>query len=224
MSLELTDSLPDIAPLPVPSAHVIDQNKSVSVPDEPGLRPDAVNGRKSPTGEAYDPAVHTDPPRIAKRSGTWERQRLGRPKKNGATTKKNVAKNSKHVEPESMALPPGPDPVRSIDAEQVVEPVAPPPDYDQLGELAAGTSFDVLQLTLGQDGSPVDNEQKILAGAYSRYFRAKQVGDIPPGWGLLLVGVGILGRRFAKPTVRSRLEHLYISIRSFINWMKAPIV
>lgn len=83
-------------------------------------------------------------------------------------------------------------------------PIAVSVDYKALGETAATLWFNVPQPLLGEEWGPNDSEPRLIADAFTRYFKATGVNDIPPGMALVLVLTSYTMARMTKPTIKDR--------------------
>jgi hypothetical protein len=79
-----------------------------------------------------------------------------------------------------------------------------PVDYDNLGNLAAGAWFSGGETVFGEEWKPNSAEEKQVPAAFTAYFRAKEIGDIPPGVALALALGNYTVTRLTRPTVRER--------------------
>lgn len=55
---------------------------------------------------------------------------------------------------------------------------------------------------------PHANEEAIMCGAFTKYFEAKGVSDIPPGAALAIALVSYSARRFSKPKTKTQLAKM----------------
>jgi hypothetical protein len=86
-------------------------------------------------------------------------------------------------------------------------------DYENLGGLAAHYWFTSGEVVFGEEWRPIDDEKRQIPAAFTAYFRAKEIGDIPPGVALVLALSMYTTARIARPTVRER-------IAGFGGWIK----
>jgi hypothetical protein len=80
-----------------------------------------------------------------------------------------------------------------------------PVDYENLGNMCAGLWFSGGENVFGPDWVPNDQEREGIPKAFTQYFRAKEIGDIPPGVALCLALGTYSLTRWSKPTVRERI-------------------
>lgn len=83
-----------------------------------------------------------------------------------------------------------------------------PVDYKALGQVAANLWFNVGQLPFGPEWAPdiAEGEHEIVAGAFRDYFKAKNVTQIDPTVGLVIVLGGYALKRAARPTIKEKIS------------------
>jgi preprotein translocase subunit Sec61beta len=99
------------------------------------------------------------------------------------------------------------------------QPVMPPSqsivtDYRVMGETAANLWFNVGTAALGDDWKPEGNEPKLIAGAFTDYFRSKEIKVIDPTIVLVIALGSYTVSRVNKPTVKTKLG-------GFVAWLKS---
>ena len=167
------EPLPPIAPLPEPSQEVLDKP-----------RDDAPAGNTSPTGEAWDPAVHEDPPRLAAR-GSWARRRGGARAGTRSTT------GHAHA-PRGATQAIGPE---TLTPEQTALKI------EQTGAMCAGLVFMTGEMLVGPCMKPDAEEKAGITEAFKECCRAYDILEIPP-WLGLAGALSIYGvRRWNHPDV-----------------------
>lgn len=79
-------------------------------------------------------------------------------------------------------------------------------DYDALGKVAATLWFGTGEVLLGSEWAPETGEPMMIAGAFSKYFQASGINDIPPGAQLALILGSYALKRTTRPTIKSKLS------------------
>lgn len=105
------------------------------------------------------------------------------------------------------AAPPPPPPLQPVAPKKPTRPV----EYENLGRMAAGYWFGVGETLLGEDWKPNGTEEKQIPEAFTAYFRANEIGDIPPGVALCLALGVYTVTRVNKPSIRERFAHMRLS-------------
>jgi|LGVF01.1.fsa_nt_gb hypothetical protein len=88
-------------------------------------------------------------------------------------------------------------------------PTAPEPNYEACGLTAAHSIFFFAQGIGGQEWEPDQKEAVYMSSAWTEYFRAKGIQDIPPGVMLLTALISYAAPRFGKPVTKSRCKKAY---------------
>lgn len=162
---------------------------------------EAVQEPIEPADPIVEPAAadETDPeaPFGRKKDGTPAKQR-GRKGAGGSGT--SIA-HGDSLEQRLASVTPAP--ARSPRAAPSPPPIAA--DYGELGKLAANLFFALPQSFLGEEWAPEGQEPKMVADAFTHYFKATGMSDIPPGWMLTITLSGYTAAKMQKPTVRERI-------------------
>jgi hypothetical protein len=85
------------------------------------------------------------------------------------------------------------------------------------GIVAAEMTFLIANVVFGEAGSPTDDERKNISNAYSVYFEAKGIKDLPPGWMLATVLTAYAAPRVSQPETKSRLKRFYEKVKGFMS-------
>lgn len=153
--------LPELAPLPEPSQEIFDAPRSAASPTSSG-------------GEAYDPAIHEDPPRQNAR-GTWARRRGG--------ARRSTAS---HAADPQEAQP------TTTDADTAIK-------IDATAALAASMLFLAGEMIIGRCMAPDAEERAGITSAFRDYFQATGTVEVPPWLGLVGATAVYVGRRWSHP-------------------------
>lgn len=98
---------------------------------------------------------------------------------------------------------------------------APEPEstanYEACGLTAAHSIFFLSQGLGGKDWEPSESESKYMCEAWTAYFRAKGITDIPPGVMLLTALISYAAPRFKMVETQNRLSKSY-------SWIKSKFV
>jgi len=85
------------------------------------------------------------------------------------------------------------------------------------GVTVAETIFTLGQAIGGDDWKPTENERSYMVDAWSSYFRAKGITDLPPGWAVLIATAAYAVPRFRKPKTQARVIAAYLKVRSWVR-------
>jgi hypothetical protein len=182
------------------SNHVVDSGK-IPVKRVKG-KPE--KGKTDKHGRYFDKDIHQTnkdgTPRINKedgfisiKQGAWNRKHVESPKSEIARPLKEVPDAS-----------PGPE----IKPEPVKTSIMTP---EIAGKIAADHTFLIGVLIGGEDWKPIINaemginEQDFITQAYTAYFRAAGIIEIPPGWMLIIALSSYAIPRFTMPRTKTRL-------------------
>ena len=84
------------------------------------------------------------------------------------------------------------------------------------GQAAAQMLFMAGQALGGSEWAPREGEPDLIAGAFSEYFKAKNIRDIPPGAALAFALCIYVGPRFAMPETKRRVSSLWGRVKLWI--------
>lgn len=174
---------------------------------------DETDESKTPigTGEVQnpppiDPADDIEAPYGRKADGT-PRAKPGR--KGGGDGKRDAQRSRLNSVSQAGPRPPSPPPINT--------PAVISADYEQLGKTAATLFFGCGEMVFGNDWAPTSaDEAHSVAFAFRDYFKAKQIEQIDPTVGLMLILGSYTAVRITKPTVKSRLMGAF-------SWLKSNL-
>ena len=79
------------------------------------------------------------------------------------------------------------------------------------------TIFTLGQAIGGEDWRPNENERVFMLDAWSSYFRAKGITDMPPGWAVLIATAAYSLPRLRKPKTQARVIAAYLRGRGWVR-------
>lgn len=193
---EHADSMPD------PSEHAI-AAEAEGAAEGPGKW----QGERDASGTPFDPEIHAtdsagNPSRT--KNGYW-RKRPGRKSGTGPRSQLNRA--------EASGATPGADSYRES-AEATIDSMM------ALATMFGGEEFAPRTITDPNTRKVIVDERENGIRVFERYYRHKNMRDIPPGIAVAIFCAGYFGQRFAQnQTVRSRVKNGLVSFGSKIKGM-----
>lgn len=156
--------------------------------------------------DAWDPAVHEDPPR-RNRDGQWAKLRGKRPASGKPASPKRSFVNTKpdpKKEGEARAQ-------KTLDTAPLVDPAA----IQASAVMSAGLFFAAGQMLGGEEFKPDDKgEQDGIVAAFTNYYTAKGCPDIPPGIALA-AGLGLyVAKRWTRPVFTEKRQTWFQKIKA----------
>lgn len=146
-------------------------------------------GDISPTGEAWDESIHENPPRLSAR-GSWAKKRGGARKHNSAPRAYSPTRETNDAPEISQ---------KEIDAK-----------IKLTATMAASTLFLAGEMVIGDCMKPEPDEREIITNAFTDYFHATGVIEVPPWVGLLGACSIYVAKRWSHPQFSEKVK----------NWLK----
>lgn len=173
-------------------------------PDPEDLDPQTTQPNPAPELPGIDPAPPAPEPAPPPDDGTDPEAPYGRKADGTPRAKPGRKKAADEAAARLESVTPAPPRVTKAVPIAAPAPIAASVDYKALGETAATLWFNVPQPLLGEEWGPNEGEPRLIADAFSRYFKSTGVSDIPPGMALALVLTSYTMARLTKPTIKDR--------------------
>jgi hypothetical protein len=171
----------------VPTQSEVDPpiEEAVTIDAPYGLKADGTPAKKRGRKSALEGGGTVDPPQFERLDSVTQAPPLPRAKTAGNATRPSIP-----------------------------QPAAIATDYRAMGETAANLWFNIGETALGEDWRPNPGEPQYIAGAFTDYFRAKEIKVIDPAIVLCIALGGYTVARINKPTIKSKLGRVVL-------WMKS---
>jgi hypothetical protein len=112
---------------------------------------------------------------------------------------------------------PNPPPLVPLAPKKITRPA----DYENLGNMAASLWFSGGETIFGDEWRPNPAESDGVPKAFTAYFRAKEIGDIPPGVALCLALGTYSVARITRPTVKARFVQGWLWVKGrWSSWRR----
>ena len=186
---------PAVAVEPVTAADIVSQQETAPAPELPGITP--------APGPAQAPAEPVKR-RVGQRGPDKKPRRIVR-----AVGKPDFSSLPK---PETVT-------VQGAQSEPEPVPVAVVPTVDpfrQNAEVAFDTSAGLLTMFFGPEWQPRSkDEREQVVCACEKFFRTKNMPDIPPGWALVIVAGCYAAPRFQAPPTKAKLAIVWFTVKGW---------
>ena len=104
--------------------------------------------------------------------------------------------------------------------EVIMSKATPEQSYAACGTTTAQMTFMLGMVVGGEEWKPSHDESVYMATAWTDYFRAKGIKDLPPGVVVATALISYAGPRLFKPNTQTRIKMAGAKLKAFFNRRK----